>query len=187
MHFRYWILFASLIFIAGVAGGVVIASARPGGAVDFLTGQISAIEKLSAMLGPFQITTVVLIFFKNALAVVLGFLLSPILCLFPIFTLALNGVFLSFVSVMVVQQRSLFYLVAGILPHGIIEIPAVIIGEAAALSFGTMAISALFNSDRRKLLLPNLKQNLKYLTLALGLLVPAAIIETFVTPLVLGK
>jgi stage II sporulation protein M len=72
-----------------------------------------------------------------------------------------------------------------LLPHGVFEIPAIIIGEAAALSFGAMVIMALFSPKRRSQLLPNLKQNLKYLLLAFILLVPAAIIETFVTPLLL--
>ena len=71
------------------------------------------------------------------------------------------------------------------LPHGIFELPAFIMGEAAALSFGAMAVLVLFKKKRRDLLLPNLKQNLRYLMVALALLVPAAIIETYVTPLLL--
>jgi stage II sporulation protein M len=73
-----------------------------------------------------------------------------------------------------------------LLPHGIFELPALIIGEAAAFSFGTAAILALFKKERRNLLLPNLKQNLIYLLIAFALLLPAAIIETFVTPLLLA-
>ena len=99
--------------------------------------------------------------------------------------LAFNGLLISFISVIVVQKKSLGFLLAGMLPHGIFEIPALIIGEAAALSFGAMVITALISRKRRTLLLPNLKQNLKYLLIAFVLLVPAAIIETYVTPLFL--
>ena len=67
----------------------------------------------------------------------------------------------------------------------IFELPALILGEAAALSFGTVVIRALFKSERRNLVLPNLKQNLKYLMVAFALLLPAAIIETYITPLLL--
>ena len=42
--------------------------------------------------------------------------------------------------------RSAFML--GILPHGIIEIPAFIIGQAAALSLGSMAIAAVFIQEK---------------------------------------
>jgi len=87
---------------------------------------------------------------------------------------------------LVVQEESLGFLLAGILPHGIIEIPALIIGEAAALGFGVSLIIALFTGNRSKMLLPAFKTNLKYLIVALALLVPAAIIETFITPLFLS-
>ncbi|HEY51621.1 MAG TPA: stage II sporulation protein M, partial [Dehalococcoidia bacterium] len=72
---------------------------------------------------------------------------------------------------------------AGLLPHGVLELPALIIGEAAALSFGAMVIIALISRRRRSQLAPNLKQNVKYMALAFALLLPAAIIETYITPL----
>jgi stage II sporulation protein M len=75
---------------------------------------------------------------------------------------------------------------AGILPHGIFEIPALILGQAAALSFGAMAITAIFSKEKRERLLPNLRKNLKYLAIALSLLIPAAVIETYITPLLLS-
>jgi len=59
------------------------------------------------------------------------------------------------------------------------------LGEAAALSFGAVTILALFRKERRNLLLPSFKRNLRYLMVALVLLVPAAIIEIYITPLLL--
>jgi uncharacterized membrane protein SpoIIM required for sporulation len=44
---------------------------------------------------------------------------------------------------------------------------------------------ALFGKERRELVLPNLRKNLRYLLVAIALLLPAAIIETYVTPLFL--
>ncbi|MGE5271976.1 MAG: stage II sporulation protein M, partial [Thiohalocapsa sp.] len=40
-----------------------------------------------------------------------------------------------------VSEYSVGYLLAGLLPHGIIELPALFIGEAAALGFGSAAMS----------------------------------------------
>jgi len=88
---------------------------------------------------------------------------------------------------MVIQEKSLGFVLVGLLPHGIFELPALILGQAAALSFGTMAVLALFKTERRNLLLPSLKKNLTYLMIALALLLPAAIIETYVTPLLLTQ
>ena len=108
---------------------------------------------------------------------------SPILCLVPILALTVNGWLISFISVAVVQEESLGLLLAGLLPHGIFELPALIMGEAAALSSGALIIVALVSKKKKDLLLPGLKQNLRYLLVACALLLPAAIIETYVTPL----
>jgi len=126
------------------------------------------------------------IFLKNTSALVISFVLSPILCLVPILALFINGWVIAFVSTLVIEEESLGFLLAGLLPHGVFELPALILGQAAALSFGVMAIRALFKKERRNLLLPGLKQNLKYFGVALALLLPAAIIETYITPLLLG-
>jgi len=58
-------------------------------------------------------------------------------------------------------------------------------GQAAALSFGSLAILALFKRERRSQLLPGLRRNLRYLMIACALLLPAAIIETYITPLLI--
>jgi stage II sporulation protein M len=104
----------------------------------------------------------------------------------PVATLLLNGWLLGLVSTVVTEQESLGFVLAGLLPHGVIELPALFIGEAAALSFGIVAVIALFKKEKRGLFLPSLKQNLRYLTLAVALMLPAAAIETFLTPLLVG-
>ena len=185
MHYKFWVIIASSLFIIGIGAGLVLSAITPDDINGLLSEELAALEELSTILEPFQMTTAIFIFLKNASVLLFSFIFSPILCLLPVLALAFNGLLLSYVSVIVVQEESLGFLLSGILPHGIFEIPAIIIGEAAALSFGAMTIIALISKNRRKLLLPNLKQNLKYLLLAFVLLVPAAIIETFITPLFL--
>ena len=146
---------------------------------------IAALEELSDILTPFSVLTVIIIFMKNVSVLVLSFVLSPIFCLVPILSLTVNGWLLAFISVAVVQEESIGYVLAGLLPHGIFELPAFIMGQAAALSFGTVAILAVFKEERRNQLLSNLKQGLRHLMIAFALLLPAAIIETYITPLFL--
>ena len=181
MSYKRWIFVAVGLFGIGMAFGL----AMPVGITDFLAEDLSALGELAAFLVPFQISTAVFIFFKNVTALLLSFVFSPLLCLVPILALTVNGWVLSFISAAVVQEESLGLLLAGLLPHGVLELPALIIGEAAALSFGTMAIIALIAKKKRNLLLPNLKQNLRYLLIACVMLLPAAIIETYITPLFL--
>ena len=181
MSYKKWLFIAVGLF----AIGIVLGLAMPANVAGLLTEDLAALEALASILGPFQVTTALIIFLKNVAALLVSFLFSPLLCLVPILALTVNGWLLSFVSVIIVQEESLGLLLAGLLPHGIFELPALIIGEAAALSFGVTTIVALIAKNRRSQLLPNLKRNLRYLVIACVLLLPAAIIETYVTPLFL--
>ena len=157
----------------------------PASITSLLSEDIAALKQLSSLLAPFNILTLIFIFAKNTSVLLLSFALSPLLLLVPILTLTINGWLIAFISAAVIEEKSLGFVLAGLLPHGVFELPALILGQAAALSFGTMVMLALFKKEKRNLLLPNLKQNLKYLILALALLIPAAIIETYLTPLLL--
>jgi len=179
MNYRRWIFVAILVFGIGIAFGL----ATPASIASLLSEELTALEELGGMLAPFTFSMFIFIFIKNAVALLLSFALSPIFCLVPILTLAVNGWLLALVSTIIIEEKSLGFVLSGVLPHGIIELPALFIGEAAALSFGAMAMVALFKKEKRNLLPANLKQNLKYLSIALALFLPAAIIETYITPL----
>jgi stage II sporulation protein M len=182
MNYKRWVVVAILLFGIGLIFGL----AAPTSIASFVSEDISAaLKEISDIVVPFSVLTVIFIFVKNASALLLSFAFSPIFCLLPILSLILNGWVIAFVSNVVIQEESLSFLLAGLLPHGIFEIPAFIIGEAAALSFGAMVILTLFKRRDGSLLLLRLKQNLRYLMIALALLLPAAIIETYVTPLFL--
>ena len=182
MTYKWWIFIAILLFGMGLVFGLVIPTSIAG----FVFKDIdTALKEISGIVVPFSVLTVVLIFIKNVSALLLSFALSPFFCLVPILALISNGLVIAFVSNAVIQEKSLSYLLVGLLPHGILEFPAFIIGEAAALSFGTMLILALFKRRGERLSLPRLKQNLRYLVVAIALLLPAAIIETYVTPILL--
>ncbi|TET26444.1 MAG: stage II sporulation protein M [Dehalococcoidia bacterium] len=181
MSYKRWIIVAALLFSAGLILGL----ASPG-SISLFAEDIAALEELADFLEslpPFLVF--IIIFLKNVSVLLFGFILSPLLCLVPILSLTVNGWLLGFVSVIVAEEKSVAFVLAGILPHGIFEIPALILGQAAALGFGAAVILALFKEERRKQILPTLKQNLKYLLIAVILLLPAAIIETYLTPLLL--
>ncbi|MFC1984351.1 stage II sporulation protein M [Chloroflexota bacterium] len=181
MSYKKWIFIAIFLFGIGLALGL----ATPTSVINLFTEDITALQELSDIFVPSKFITVILVLIKNASVLLLSFALSPIFCLMPILTLTVNGWLIAFISVAVIRVESLSFVLAGLLPHGIFELPAFILGEAAALSFGAIVIIALFKKERRNLLLPSLKQNLRYLMIALTLLVPAAIIEIYITPLLL--
>ncbi|GAH28612.1 unnamed protein product, partial [marine sediment metagenome] len=160
MSYKWWILVAAVLFGIGLILGLIM----PAGSTDLLFEELVALSELSDFLFALPPPlTAVFIFLKNALALVVSFALSPILCLAPAITLVVNGWLITLVSAAVIQEKSLSFVLAGLLPHGIIEIPAFILGEAAALSFGAMVILVLFKKKQKSQLVPSLKQNLKYL------------------------
>jgi len=182
MSYKRWLFVA--IFLFGI--GLILGLATPASINGLLSEDVAALEELAELLAPLpQSTVLVFILIKNVSAVLISFVLSPIFCLVPVIALIVNGWLIGLVSSIVIQEKSLGYLLAGLLPHGIFELPALIMAQAVALSFGTALILALFKKERRNLLLPNLKQNLRYLIVALALFLPAAIIETYITPLFL--
>jgi stage II sporulation protein M len=182
MSYKRWLIIASLLF----GTGVILGLTKPAGIANLLSEEMAALREIAGSLASLpQFAIFVFIFIRNATTLLLSFIFSPVLCLVPILGLILNGSLLAFVAASVGQQKSLGFVLAGILPHGIIELPAFILGQAAALSFSTAAIIALFRKEKRSSLMPNLKQNLRYLLIALALLLPAAVIETYVTPLLL--
>ena len=180
MNYKRWLLVATVIFVLGIAAGL----ATPPG---FISEDIIGIEDIESLteLSPSVLT--IFILFKNGLALLLSFALSPLFLIVPFIALAINGWLLAVVSVTVLEEQSLAFLLAGLLPHGVFELPAFIMAEAAALSFGTAVIAALFRKEKRGLVLPSFRQNARYLAVALLLLIPAAPIEAYLTPLLMGR
>lgn len=181
MTYKKWIVVAIALFVLGLVLGLF----PPPLLASLISREVEELGKFGQSLVPFSVFTFTFIFARNAIALVVSFVFSPVLCLLPILSLVNNGALLSFVVTTVAHDKSALFVLAGLLPHGIFEIPALIIGQAAALSLGAILMQAAFKKAKRKQILPTLKQSLKYLLIALALLLPAAAIEAFVTPLLL--
>lgn len=153
----------------------------------FLT-EAAALDEMAGIITSLpQIAVFIFILLKNISVIVLSFVLSPLLCLVPVTTLVLNGGVIGLVSSIIMEEESLPFLLAGLLPHGIFELPALILGEAVALSFGIAVLRGVFGKNNRDIIMTNLKSNLKFLSISAGLFLVAAIIETFVTPVLLDR
>ena len=183
--FRIWIFISTGLFAFGIIAGLIFSLSNPEYTLEFFTDELAYFDEIGDILEPGTIGTFLLIFINNAVAFFFSMVLSPILCLLPTFSLLFNGAFISVISVLVARVESVGFVLTGLLPHGIIEIPAFLIGQAAALSFGFFIMASIFSANRRARLGVDLKRALKFFVIALLLLIPAAIIETFITPLLL--
>ena len=186
IRFIYWIAIALVLFGTGLALGTIIEDTILSEYIDSVFGSFLSIEDTGIVLETFTVTLMIFILVKNVIALCSSFVLAPFFGLLPVFSLVLNGAIISYVGSGVVAEESLGYFLSGILPHGIIELPAFLIGQAAALSFAFAAVYAFFTRDRNKLLMPAFKHNGKIVAVMLGLMIPAAAIEAFVTPRFIG-
>ena len=180
MTFRRWIYIAGGLFLAGLFLGTLL----PAGAI---AEELSIFDELAGDAASLSETgLLIFILISNFTAFLTAFFFSPLLLIVPAASLLLNGAVISVVGQLVLEDQSIIFLIAGLVPHGIIEIPAYILAMAAALSFGFAVLRGLFKPEYRGQVMPEAKTNLRRLGIALTLLIPAALIESFITPFFLG-
>lgn len=124
-----------------------------------------------------------LIFINNLVSSLQMLFLGIFLGLSPIFTLLANGALLGTVSTMVMEEgMSFWFLLAGILPHGIPELAAFFICAAMGLKIGIHAIiSPLPGKNRLDSIKYIWKEIVSVMPLVIILLFIAAFIEIFFT------
>lgn len=128
------------------------------------------------------ISLFVVIFLNNSLKSLLAILLGFFFGIFPIFFVSVNGYILGAVF-SIKKDLGLIKLLLAILPHGIIEIPAILIASSYGVHLGYRFALALFKNKEFK---PYLFKALKvYFKVVLPMLLIAAFIETFITPALL--
>ncbi len=184
MSYKRWSFVA--IFLFGI--GLALGSAPLFSIADVMSEDLMALEELANRLATLpQFVVFAIIFIKNASVLMLSFVLSPILCLVPILSLVLNGAVLGFVAVTVAEQESVGFVLAGLLPHGIFEIPALIIGQTAALSFGAMTIILVLKKESRTVLVSTVTKDVGRILLALALFFIIGIFHTIIIVALLEK
>jgi stage II sporulation protein M len=117
--------------------------------------------------------TIALIFFNNARASLISILLGTLFGILPLIIVLTNGYIIGFV-VRLVTEESSFIETWRLLPHGIFEIPAILISIGLGLRIGIN----LFTKTGKKDFFNNLNKSLKvFIIFIVPLLIIAAIIE----------
>lgn len=127
------------------------------------------------------------IFFNNVRVCFMLMFFGFIFGIFPFFIIAVNGFTVGIVAEYTIKNESLLFLVIGLLPHGIIEIPVILLGAGVGLLSGMQASRALIGN----LSFESFKQSFIGMTwifflVVIPVLFIAAIIEVFVTSPLLG-
>jgi stage II sporulation protein M len=132
---------------------------------------------------PFLI--MMIIFLKNLLASAMAMLLGLGLGLISLMIVTSNGFLLGIVGHAAVQKAGMPFLLAGILPHGIIELPVVLISIAIGFRLGYLL--ALTLAKEKADLSGETRMAIHFLAYYVTpLLFLAAAIETFITPIAIS-
>jgi stage II sporulation protein M len=184
---RKALLLASILF----AGGVVIGWIGTNSLEQLLLSQLEGLSEISNDLreSPNPMWSFfVFIFLNNSIKSVLIIFLGALLGILPALFLLINGAVIGYlVHISSLNGNDVFNLIVkGLLPHGIIEIPAIIIACAFGLQFGARVASSIFGRparrEKRRAEWPMfLRQTLTASIWIVILLLIAAIIESTIT------
>lgn len=170
-----------LFFVLSTIAGYTYYSMDPSLSLNSLGGLEELAEKLQ---GLSAIEIMLFIFANNAIKMFFSIILGAILGIVPLIFLIMNGFILGiFANYMSVENGALF-VIAGLTPHGIIEIPMLVISSAVGMKIGYTALQALLSKpvDLKEEIIKGIKFYLHWL---FPLILLAAIIETFITPVII--
>ncbi|WP_201008884.1 stage II sporulation protein M [Paenibacillus glycanilyticus] len=146
-HFKImnpYIAFGFILFFAGlVVGGTNSAFS------DYLEQQLKALGNVAESLEQTENPTLafmVFIFLNNAIKSIFIIYIGAIFGIIPIFFLVLNGMVVGFLLQHVAETQGtgdMLTVVLGLLPHGIIEIPAIVVACAYGMKFGVLLLKAI--------------------------------------------
>lgn len=177
---RNLILATSIFFISLVLGTLIGQNT-----VEALMRQLGAVLEPLAWTGKLSILLVLLIFINNAIKALGLVFLGILLGLPPVFFIGLNGFVLGALGSALESVGGWRYVMASFVPHGVIEIPVILLATALGLTVGVESLRWLVRRESR--VKSQLSDCLKvYLRWILPGLAVAAIIEVFVTPLLIG-
>lgn len=147
---RKALLLATVLFIAGIIAGATSEEFE-----QILLGQLQGISELSQQLDSTENREwnfFVFIFLNNSIKSVLVMFSGLLLGVIPVFFLVINGMVIGFLlKVVEASGESLFdVIVKGLLPHGIIEIPVIVIACGYGLALGGLILRSITATGERR-------------------------------------
>jgi stage II sporulation protein M len=177
---RKYLITVAAIFLLSLMTGLLVSIKNPEFSENYLEmfkqsfGWIKTLPPLAVML---------LIFLNNAFKSLLALVLGLGLGIIPFLFVAGNGIVIGMLGDTISRQHGTVFVVASLLPHGIIEVPMLLISAGIGLRLGYVIYLSL--KGLRIDIKTELRQGFRfYMRVILPLLFIAAVIETFVTPLI---
>lgn len=190
---KHYIIASALVFFIGIYIGAVKFDLVDSFIREQLNG-LAGIHKMVEGKENLQLWLFFIIFINNSLKAVLFVYAGLFFGLLPLYSLIVNGILLGYIGAAGVQESSWVVIAAGILPHGILEIPAIILASAFGVKFGFLMLRGVFS-----ILLPTRRQRVAgefrkwfrisgpFLLCITIVLLVAAVIESTVTFWLVGS
>ena len=178
--FKRSFLFASLLFLISFVIGYAVSPLA-----DFsqIEGNLDDVVSMISELSPLEIA--IFIFLNNSVKSVLVIILSPLLGIFTIFFLVFNGFLIGLVIYDALTVTSLLVVSSAIIPHGIIELPIIILAGSIGLKIGNESLKRIYRDDSYLVDYFKFGLRISISKIVPGLLI-AAILESFLTPVIVN-
>lgn len=174
---RKYLLIITGVFILSLIAGFIVSIKNPQLSEAYLETFQQSFGWIKT-LNPAAI--VLVIFLNNALKSLLALVLGVMLGIVPVVFIAGNGMILSMLAGVISRQQGSAFVIAALLPHGIIEVPMILLSAGIGLRLGHMAFKGAKAEIKKEF-----RQGMWfYIRRIVPLLFIAALIETFVTPMV---
>jgi stage II sporulation protein M len=177
---RKYIFIMTGIFIISILAGMLASLKDPGlteNYLDVLKESLGWIKDLH------PVAIMIVIFLNNAFKSLLAIVLGAGFGIIPVIFIGGNGLLLGLITNQVSREQGTLFLLAAILPHGIMEIPMVLISSGLGFRLGYLMYSSILGKKTDMNF--ELRQSLRiFMRIVVPLLFVAAVIETFVTPMV---
>jgi stage II sporulation protein M len=177
-----YVAFSTFLFIGSILAGYFIAN-------NYNEETQELLNKMKEMFLPAkeysQLQIFMFIFENNITVLSISLLFSVVAGISSLLSIIANGIILGVFSVIIAESISTEYLIAGILPHGIFEIPALIMTSSIGLRIGMVSILKLFG--RKASFVREITGGFRfYVFIIVPLIFIAALTEAFVTPIILS-
>lgn len=150
MDIKWYIVAALLIFVGGYFIGY-----RWDGLNDFMMAQIEGISQLAEEARASdnqELSFFITIFYKNTFVALLLMFSGIALGVLPALIVLFNGMVIGFMmKLMVMADQNMFDIVVkGLLPHGILEMLAILIAAGFGMRFGALTIQRFSSAYRSR-------------------------------------
>lgn len=181
IELKPYILLSTLVFTLSIVGGYVAYGLYP----EYAMQSVSGLEEIVQMLeGLSALEIMLVIFINNTIAMFIAILFGIALGIVPLLVLILNGFIVGTIVRMLLAETGLAFIIAGLVPHGIIEIPLLLLSTSIGMRIGYEVLRALAGktSDIKGEFIKGMKLFFYWMV---PLIFLAALIETFITPVII--